>query len=520
MQSLSLSARLAALLAACCCAAFAAAPQTGPVDADFAGVDHLMQGYLAARKMPGATLVIAYGERIVYAQGYGWADVARQIPTSPWLEYRLGSVSKPVTAAMIMRLVESGQVQLDAPAWNYIAAFIGTSPADARLQQVTVRQLLTHTWGLDRSVSQDPVGGWYWQGATVISAARDMLRYHLVRMQLDFQPGARFAYNNTGFAWLHLIAELVDGRPLEQQASAAMGADSLSTGVFRFGQVLPSALTPAEPVYYDYAGAPQWPPVPGVYPPPAPALVPRPDGGYTLIGYGGSGGLVASPLTLARFIQRLTGARAPALLQPATRTAMFTEQALADGTRYWGLGVQSWNAYTPSDYVVAHTGAAIGSRNGFRSTPRAPNGAPLMVFVQTNGTPEGQGTEVTDNITAEIVDPVIFAVDQIGYAKVGAKPEIPGTALIAPGSATETWFIDRLLDWGEQQFPQLLSGPASSSMYDGYRYRHYPASGSYVGVKAGRVWLYRPSLSGAITDVGALMDYLPQVQRATSGAAP
>lgn len=490
-----------------------AQPQVGPVDPSFAEVDQLMRNYVAARKFPGASLVIGYGDRIIYAQGYGWADPARQIPTSPWLEYRIASVSKPITATMVMRLVEKGWVALDAPAWSYIGAVVGAAePVDARLKQVTVRQLLTHTWGLDRAVSSDPMGSWFSENGTVLTSARDVLRYHLLRMRLNFNPGARHAYNNTGLVWLQMIAETVDGRPIEQQISQALGYEALSTGRARFGEVVPSKLTLAEPTYHDYTGAPRLAPVPGLYAAPAPATVPRPEGNYTLVGYGGSGGYVMSPLTVVRFLQRMAGSRQPELLNATTRGQMFTEQTLADGTRYWGLGIQAWNPWpqsSTSDRSLMHTGAILGARNGFRMLPRAVGGPMLTVMVQTNGTPEGQGSEVVDNIGAEILDPIVFAVDRMaGYS---SKPEITPERLIAHSSATEDFFTDQLFDWAQRVFPQLFPGAPVAGLFDGYRYRYFAPTQTYVGVKAGQVYLYQPaSANPNIQPVGPMVQWLPQ----------
>jgi CubicO group peptidase (beta-lactamase class C family) len=89
---------------------------------------------------------VAVADRIVYAKGYGWADRERQVASSPWLEHGLASFSKTMTAAAVMRLVEQGRVQLDSPAWTYVGAFMAAEPADARIKQVTVRQLLMHGW--------------------------------------------------------------------------------------------------------------------------------------------------------------------------------------------------------------------------------------------------------------------------------------------------------------------------------------------------------------------------------------
>lgn len=489
-----------------------AQPQTGPSDPSFAEVDQLMRNYVVARNFPGATVVIGYGDRIIYAQGYGWADPTRQIPTSPWLEYRIASVSKPLTATMVMRLVEKGLVSLDAPAWNYIGPVVGSAePADQRLKQVTVRQLLTHTWGLDRAVSSDPMGLWAQDGSTLIISARDMLRYHLLRMRLNFNPGARFAYNNTGFVWLQMIAESAVGIPIEQQITEALGPEPLSTGRVRIGDVVPSMLTPAEPIYLDYAGAPRQAPVPGIYPPPVPASVARPDGSFTLTGYGGSGGYVASPLAVVRFLQRMAGSRQPALLSAEIRRQMFTEQVLADGTRYWGLGIQAWNPWpqwTPNDRMLAHTGAQLGARNGFRMMPRLVGGPMLTVMVQSNGTPAGQGSEAVDNIEAEILDPIVFAIDRIpGYQN---KQEIAPDRLIAFESVTEAFFSDRLFDWAQRAYPDLFVGTPQIGLYDGYRYRYFAATQTYLAVRQGQVFLYQPAVSAVIQGVGPLVTYLPQ----------
>lgn len=202
--------------------AASAQPRFGADEPGFAGVDQAAANYLAQYNQPGVSVVVAVDDRIVYAKGYGWADRERQVPSSPWLEHRLASVSKTMTATAVMRLVEQGRVQLDSPAWTYVGAFMTAEPADARIKQVTVRQLLMHGWGLDRSVSPDPMGSWYIEAGRVVNDCKDMMRYRLLRMTLDFAAGARYAYNNAGYCWLGFIAETVDGRPLDQQLSAML----------------------------------------------------------------------------------------------------------------------------------------------------------------------------------------------------------------------------------------------------------------------------------------------------------
>jgi CubicO group peptidase (beta-lactamase class C family) len=488
-------------------------PMAGTEDADFAGVDAAASAYLQTYGQPGVSVVVAYGDRIIYAKGYGWADRDQRIPTSPWLEYRLASVSKTFTATAVMRLVEQGRVQLDVPAWGYVSAFLAGEPVDARLKAVTVRQLLTHSWGLDRSVSPDPMGSWYQEAGRTLTTCKDVLRYRLLRMTLDFAPGARYAYNNTGYCWLDLIAETVDGRPLDAQLTAMMGPEALSTGRVRIGSTLPSTYTPLEPRHYDRAGAPLGTPVPGLYPSPAPSQVPRPDGVYTLAGYGGSGGLMASPLTVARFVQRLQGIRQPALLQPATWRLMQTEQSIADGTRYAGLGVQTaqaWQGYPDRWYNF--NGLIMGTRTAWISTPRQVSGPMMTIVVTINGNriwpSDGQPS---DDVFGEIVYPVLAAMDAMGPGRYAAKPEITGERLVAWGSATEAYLADLAFDWGARTYPDLLKGTPETGTYEGYRYRYFPATGVYVGSKEGRLFLYQPSVNPAIQPLGALVDFLPTV---------
>jgi hypothetical protein len=66
------------------------------------------------------------------------------------------------------------------------------------------------------------MGSWYVEAGRTLTTCKDVLRYRLLRLRLDFAPGARYAYNNTGYCWLDLIAETVDGRPLDPLPGMAL----------------------------------------------------------------------------------------------------------------------------------------------------------------------------------------------------------------------------------------------------------------------------------------------------------
>lgn len=459
-------------------------PRVGPVDADFAPLDEAALAQLAKLAQPtpgthpGLTVVLAVDDRIVYAQGYGWADRQQQVPASPWLEQRLAGVSRTLTAAAVMRLVEQGRLTLDGSAWAPLASELGGAPADARLAQVTVRQLLTHSWGLDPRRSSDPA-------SAGDADCRSLLQRELPRLRLDFSPGTQTADNHTGYCWLTRLAELIDTRPLPAQLTQWLGPEALSSGLVRLGEVAPARLTPAEVRYGDALG--------GTVSPALAALA-------------GSAGWVASPLTLTRFLQRLAGARAPALLSVSTWATMSSEQALADGTPNLGLGLQTRPAWPGAvQRRLFGTGQLPGAQVAWLSSPRRAGG-PLLTLVVAS-----HGGHASGDLAATLLEPLWAALDRVGVDRLALKPEISGERLIAWGSSSEAYFVDLLLDWGERVFPQLLAAPAAAAgVAQGYRFRYYRASDTYVGIREGRVFLLQPSVSSSVVPVGGLLDFLPQ----------
>jgi serine beta-lactamase-like protein LACTB, mitochondrial len=78
---------------------------------------------LMARGIPGLALAVAVNGRLVYAQGFGYADLQERVPAWPTTRFRIGSISKPLTAVALMQLVKQGRVDLDAPVQRYVPSF-------------------------------------------------------------------------------------------------------------------------------------------------------------------------------------------------------------------------------------------------------------------------------------------------------------------------------------------------------------------------------------------------------------
>ena len=166
-------------------------------------IDADVRALLSAAHAPGATIAIVQGGAIVYTRGYGLRDVANALPADAHTRYEIGSITKQFTAAAILQLKEAGKIDLDATVATYL-------PSVAHAKEITIRQLLTHTSGLDDYVS---VPNFETLAAT--PATFDQVMSRISESPLDFRPGARFGYSNTNYLILGRIVELVSRQSWE-----------------------------------------------------------------------------------------------------------------------------------------------------------------------------------------------------------------------------------------------------------------------------------------------------------------
>ena len=196
---------------------------TGRPTPDLAAIDQTIVNIMRQHKLPGGALAVAKGGRLVMAHGYGLADVEKNQPVRPDSLFRIASLSKPVTAAVFLRLVESGRLHLDDKALDFLTN-IEPPPGktlDPRWRQITIRQLLHHTAGFDSQKSIDPMC----DSRKVASALgipsppdqKTIIRFMLGR-PLDFNPGEKYAYSNFGYCVLGRIIEKVTGKSYEDAA--------------------------------------------------------------------------------------------------------------------------------------------------------------------------------------------------------------------------------------------------------------------------------------------------------------
>ncbi|MDX1393560.1 MAG: serine hydrolase [Gemmatimonadota bacterium] len=179
------------------------APATAQTRAERA--DRFMQAFHDQRRFNGVVLVADEGE-ILYRGAFGFADDEGG-PNDVSTRFRIASITKQFTAATIMRLVEAGALRLDAPIRDYIPEY--PHPAG---DSITIEHLLTHTSGIPSYTNLPSFAG--------EMLATEMTPGEIVALTwnepLEFEPGSRFAYNNTGYVLLGWIVERVTGRPYEE----------------------------------------------------------------------------------------------------------------------------------------------------------------------------------------------------------------------------------------------------------------------------------------------------------------
>jgi N-acyl-D-amino-acid deacylase len=234
-------------------------PVTGDDVSQFAAAEAWLLEYMHTNQVPGASLAIAVDGELKLARGYGYADREAKEPVQPEALFRIASISKPVTAVAVLKLVDEGKLKLD----DSVVDLLGLRPANEKpadydlwWDRVTLQHLLTHSGGWDRDRSGDPmfldvrIVKWLNRKLPLDHAT---LNEYQFRRPLDFAPGTRYAYSNFGYSLLGRAIEKASGEPYEkyvrEQVFAPLGITSA-----RIGSSLESERCEQEVNYYTVDG--------------------------------------------------------------------------------------------------------------------------------------------------------------------------------------------------------------------------------------------------------------------------
>jgi len=268
-----------------------AAPRAAAAARDYAWVDSLVRVDALERGVPGVAVAIVADGRVLLQRGYGLADVAASRTVEPTTPFNIASVTKPITAALALLLAEEGALRLDDP----VGRFLPDLPE--RYRGITIRQLLTHTSGVDRDLREDNFDD--------PDAAEYRLR--LDTASLHATPGERWEYANAGYTLLGWALAKAAGESLaDAYARLLFGPLGVRNAAYRrplrqdSRRALPYAVEDGETV-------------------PAPYV----SGGFA------SGGLSMSISDLANFARALHD---DLLLSEDAKRTLWTPATLADGS--------------------------------------------------------------------------------------------------------------------------------------------------------------------------------------------
>jgi serine beta-lactamase-like protein LACTB, mitochondrial len=293
----------------------------------------IVRASLIEQNLPGLSVAVGAGGDIVWAEGFGWADLENHVPVAPDTRFRIGTASTALTSAAVGLLLERNRVSLDEKIQTYVPEF------PEKQWPVTLRQLMGHMAGI-RSDGGDE-GPLF---SVRCERPVDALPYFKDRSLL-FEPGTKYRYSRYGWILMSAAVEAAAKEPflsfMRSQIFEPLGMDR--TGADSAAEPIPDRAT----FYFPrFAADPRYGPDPM-----------RPLD-YSC--YAGSSAFLSTPSDLVRFAMAINGGK---LLQPATVKLLQTSQRLPSGQETgYGLG---WDLETVTlagkqTRAVGHDGDSLG----------------------------------------------------------------------------------------------------------------------------------------------------------------
>ena len=327
-------------------------------------IDGIAGKVLASSGVPSASLAIVKDGKIAYVQAYGVARLDSNLAAKPDMQYSIGSISKQFTAAAILMLQEQGKLTLDDPVSKWM-------PGLTRADQVTIRELLSHTSGYQDYWPQD-----YVMPMMLKPTTAQQIIDTWAKKPLDFDPGTKYQYSNTNYVIAGLIVEKASGMPmlqlLHQRIFDPLGMKSIAN-------VDEAKLPDTDPEgYMRYALGP---------------LRPAPKEGKGWIFAAGELAMTAEDL--AKWDISMIS---QTVLKPASYREMEREIVLKNGvgTRY-GLGVQVRSV--DGHRVLSHGGEV----SGFTAENMVLPDDGIAIIVQTNQDAVGASSDIANQVRAALL---------------------------------------------------------------------------------------------------------------------
>ena len=288
--------------------------------------DDMMRNFVEHHELPGAAIAVTDQSRLVFARGYGYADIAAKEPVTPASLFRIASISKPITAVAILQLVEQEKIKLDDNVFdilNYDPHLPDDAEFDERQKNITIRQLLQHRGGWDREASFDAMFQSV-QFAELLQTPAPAGPLEVIRVmlgnKLDFDPGERYAYSNYGYCLLGRVIEKVTDQSYEDYVKKHV-LKPIGVTTMRIGCTREDGRCENEVRYYHPGHGTS------VFADSLGQSVPPQYGGWHLEAMDSHGGWIGSVTDLARFATAFDDPENCELLKPETIAEMYARPA-------------------------------------------------------------------------------------------------------------------------------------------------------------------------------------------------
>lgn len=289
---------------------------------------------MVENNVPGASLAVSVGDALVWSEGFGWADIEQGVPVTTLTKFRIGSVSKTVTATAMGLLMERGQLDLDAPIQRYVPSF------PEKRWPITVRQVAGHIAGVRHYRGRE---NWSMERYPDVTSGLAIFAAD----SLLFEPGTAYSYSSYGWNLLSAVIESASGEDFLpfMRDEVFEPLNMLHTVPDHTDSIIPHRVS----FYENGAGG---------------AVVPAPyvDNSYKWAG----GGFLSTPEDLIRFGRAHMEA---GFLRAETLEELKAPMTLADGEST-GYGI-AWRTdlQDDGDVTLGHSGGSVGGTTLFLTIP-------------------------------------------------------------------------------------------------------------------------------------------------------
>ncbi|RCJ41319.1 hypothetical protein A6770_08880 [Nostoc minutum NIES-26] len=315
--------------------------QNGYKSSELQAIDQTVAQFMQTYDVPGLSLAIAKDNRLVLAKTYGYADKSTGTKVAPRHRFRIASVSKPITAIAIMKLVEQKQLKLSDKVFGQggiLGTQYGSTPYKTNIEKITVEHLLTHLAGGWSNSSNDPMF------SNPLMNHAELISWVLDNRSLDNTPGTNYAYSNFGYCVLGRVIEKVTGETYENYVKNNILKQSGVTDM-RIGGDTEAQRKANEVIYYGQGGENPY--------------------GMKVARMDAHGGWIAKPIDLVRLLVRVDGLNTkPDILAASTLTTMYTGSSV-NSSYAKGWSVNSSDNHWHNGSLPGEQAIMVNTSSGF-----------------------------------------------------------------------------------------------------------------------------------------------------------